>query len=530
LVNGSTADRLIPHTMSTQHPDNALIPDWCEAGDIIEGDSEISEAFFAYNDLGCTEVMWDSEGKDVDTYVVRKLLSRYGEYFKKNKIGQDLLLTYRIPNPRVELIERKFAVETLQNIPVSSDIASAFYGADVVPIFEVILPFTTTGLELIWLHNYYRKAIVSDEDLDLAGGVTVKDWVGEFKPKQIQVIPLIEDMESILSVDKILNYYIDAFNPSCMRVFIGRSDPALNYGMFSAILLSKLAFSKLEKLEHDREVAIHPILGVGSMPFRGRLSPSNIDGFLNEYKGLSTVTIQSAFRYDHPLEEVRAAVKILNDRLPNGASEIISANEATVLLSIIGKCRSKYQRIVEGISPLINSIAAYVPKRRARKLHIGLFGYSRNVGGIILPRAIPFAAAFYSLGIPPECIGASVLEDFNDSEYEVFMKYYKNIKSDFEFVGGYLSWQNVNMLLDMYQDFASRVPMNKENLKHSLTLIMADFKAIEEKLSIHLGSRTLSHRKHENLVSNFLISYYEKEDKDAKISLLEAASIRKGLG
>ncbi|HEY4699597.1 MAG TPA: phosphoenolpyruvate carboxylase, partial [Nitrososphaerales archaeon] len=191
---------------------------------------------------------------------------------------------------------------------------------------------------------------------------------------------------------------------------------------------------------------------------------------------------------------------------------------------------SKYQRIVEGISPLVNSIAAYVPKRRARKLHIGLFGYSRNVGGIVLPRAIPFASAFYSLGIPPECIGASVLEDFNEREYETFMKYYKNIKSDFEFAGGYLSWQNVNMLLDMYQDFASRVPMSKEKLKYSLTLIMADFKVIEEKLSLRLGSRTLSHRKHENLVSNFLISYHEKEDNETMRSLLEAASIRKGLG
>ena len=34
-----------------------------------------------------------------------------------------------------------------------------------------------------------------------------------------------------------------------------------------------------------------------------------------------------------------------------------------------------------------------VPRRRMRKLHIGLFGYSRSIGGISLPRAISFCAA-----------------------------------------------------------------------------------------------------------------------------------------
>ena len=65
------------------------------------------------------------------------------------------------------------------------------------------------------------------------------------------------------------------------------------------------------------------------------------------------------------------------------------------------KLISAYQSRIEELAPLINSVAQYVPRRRARKLHIGLFGYSRNVKGKAMPRAIPFAAAFYSLGIPP---------------------------------------------------------------------------------------------------------------------------------
>ena len=36
-------DRKIPATMSTQHPDNANLPEWCN-GTLIEGEMEIYEA------------------------------------------------------------------------------------------------------------------------------------------------------------------------------------------------------------------------------------------------------------------------------------------------------------------------------------------------------------------------------------------------------------------------------------------------------------------------------------------------------
>ena len=61
----------------------------------------------------------DSEGKDTDVRVVRKLLTAHGDYFKENVIGRDVFLTYRIPNPRVEVAERKILVDILQNIAVS---------------------------------------------------------------------------------------------------------------------------------------------------------------------------------------------------------------------------------------------------------------------------------------------------------------------------------------------------------------------------------------------------------------------------
>jgi len=519
----------MPRTMSTQHPDNVNVPEWCE-GEIINGNAEICEAHFAYETLGCQEVMWDSEGKDVDTRVVRKLLSRNIEFFLDHTLGEDIFLTYRIPNPKIEVVERKIIVETLENIAVAYDVASSFYKKDVTPIFEVILPLTTSGKELIMLYNYYKKSIAADEDVMLDESTKVKDWIGSFKPKSINVIPLVEDFDSLLTIDSIVKPYIDATKPSHLRAFIARSDPALNYGLFCAVLLSKIALSKLKKIEKEQEIPVYPIIGVGSKPFRGHLSPENLNSFLKEYKGIATVTIQSALRYDYPLEQTKECVRVLNEKLPNGEAEVIEAHEEKTLLEILLKCRGRYENAIETLAPLVNSVAAYVPPRRARKLHIGLFGYSRNVAGVSLPRAITFAAALYSVGIPPEFIGSRAMEGLNENEWNITQKHYVNMKHDLNVVGGYVSWQNINMLMDMHEKVAKRASINEEHLKGVLAKILNDLKAVEENLGVKLGPKSPTQRRHENFTNNFLISYLEQEESEAKTALIEAAKLRQCLG
>ena len=522
-------DRVIPRTMSTQHPDNATTPEWSNE-EVINGDAEVYEAFYAYSTLGCQEVMWDSEGKDVDTRVVRKLLQKHWDYFSKNTIGQDIYLTYRIPNPKIEGAEKKYVVETLQNIPVAHDVASMAYGREVSPIFEVILPFTTEAKEIIMLFNYYRRAIVADEDEILYNSTTTKDWIGDFKPKAIKVIPLVEDFDSTLHVDEIVRPFIEALKPKHQRVFIARSDPALNYGLICAVLLSKIALSKLKKLEKEQKIDIHPILGTGSKPFRGHLSPDNIDNFLEEYKGLSTVTIQSAFRYDYPAEQVKECISTLNRKLPNGNPETIDPPEERILLDILSKCRREYENQIQEMAPLINSVAAYVPQRRARKLHVGLFGYSRCVAGVCLPRAISFATALYSVGLPPEFIGMKTLNQLNDNEWELLKKHYLKMEQDLKLVGEYVSWENIDMLTEMSQKVAQTANMNHEKLRDSLANISKDLKTVEEKLKINLGPKGISQRKHENYTNNFLLSYLQKEDDEAKKALFESAKLRNCLG
>jgi phosphoenolpyruvate carboxylase len=515
--------------MSTQHPDNAHVPEWNKE-EVINGNAEVQEAHYAYSSLGCQEVMWDSEGKDTDTRVSRKLLQKYWDYFAGHTIGEDVYLTYRIPNPKIEGAEKKILVETLQNIPVAYDVASMVYKREVAPIFEVILPFTTEAKEIIMLYNYYKKAIVAAEDASLYEGTTVKDWIGTVKPKAIKVIPLVEDFDSIRHVDQILAPYLKAVKPKHQRVFIARSDPALNYGFICAVLLSKIGLSKLKALEDQQETQIHPILGVGSKPFRGHLSPENIDNFLEEYRGLSTVTIQSAFRYDYPAEQVKECIQILNQRLPNGVPQHVDTEDEATLLGILTKCRKAYEHQIEVLAPFINSVAAYVPPRRARKLHIGLFGYSRCVAGVCLPRAISFAAAMYSVGVPPEFIGAKALAELTDKEWATLGKFYLKMQPDLKLVGEYVSIANLNMLLEMSRTTAKRAGMPEEKLKEALTAVIEDLNTVEEKLDIKLGPRGFAQRKHENFTNNFLLSYLQKQDAEAKTALVESAKLRKCLG
>jgi hypothetical protein len=84
--------------------------------------------------------------------------------------------------------------------------------------------------------------------------------------------------------------------------------------------------------------------------------------------------------------------------------------------------------------------------------------------------------------------------------------------------------------MELHPKIAKRAGMNVDSLRLALTRILADLKAVEEKIDTKLGPRTLTQRKHENLTNNFLISYLEGEDTEAKKALVEAAKLRRCLG
>jgi len=401
-----------PRCMSTQHPDNASVP-FFASSPVLAGEDEIREAYYAFSHLGCDEQMWDVEGKEIDTYVVKKLLSYYEQYFRDNPLGEAKRLTLRVPNPTVETAEAKILLETLESIPRSYDAARLFYERDLTPIFEVILPMTTSAKCVDRIFRYYRDFIVGRQMVRFAeDDLTIAEWIGEFRPERVEVIPLFEDLPSMLAAADIVEAYIADKDVTDQRVFLARSDTAMNYGVVSAALSNKIALSRLDDLSRRTGVALHPILGMGSAPFRGGLRPDTVERVGEEYPSVVTFTIQSAFKYDFPLEDVRAAIAYLEKR-PIGRAAPIDGERAALVME---RHSNAYRRHVVELAPMVNQLASFVPKRRARKLHIGLFGYAREMQGVHLPRAISFTCALYSAGLPPELIALDAL-DVSDLEY-----------------------------------------------------------------------------------------------------------------
>jgi len=274
---------------------------------------------------------------------------------------------------------------------------------------------------------------------------------------------------------------------------LARSDPAQNYGLISAVILNKIALQRLNKLSKKLKLDIFLIIGVGSAPFRGNFSPQTAERIIQEYPWVQTYTIQSSFKYDHPPQKIADAISLLKNT-QRFLSENINEEKC---LQIIKKYMGCYRQQIKELAPLINKIARYLPKRRKRKLHIGLFGYSRNVSEIKLPRAINFCAALYSIGLPPEIFGINALEK-ND------LKYIQNIYH-YLFPDFYSALQ----YLDINSPFLSK------ELKKKVFIFFPDINFNEKYLDI-------SHYIQRSIIDN--------NDDQVADNLLKLAKIRNFLG
>jgi len=512
---------MIPRTISTQHPDNAKLPNWT-SGEVLEGEDEVEEAYLAYKRFGCQEVMWDAEGKDADAHVIRKLLLKYPSYFKKHVLGKDIFLTYRLPNPRLEKTERKVLMETLDHIPLSQDVAYEFYGNGATPpIFEAIMPFTQYADDLIATAKYYELAVAGKEEIKIYQDLTVKDWLGEVKPETINVIPLFEDEQGLINAGAIVETYFNAIKPTYVRGFIGRSDPAMSYGLTAAVLLSKIAISSLNKTEKIIHIPVYPIIGVGSLPFRGGMNPHDYRLVLKEYPDVYTFTIQSAFKYDYEEGPAKEAILNINSSKIGDRLEI-SDSDVAELIQIIDKLSKEYKKEVAGLSTIINKLSTILPPRRARKPHTGLFGYGRKSGSTTLPRAIVFTAALYSIGFPPEFLGLRAISTLSGKQWELVLKYYVTLHDQLRTAANFFSWDSYNTLKEEGV-WGLKLPQNL------IEAMSADLKQAGE-LGIDLGARDYYGMKHSLFSFMSIMNLNQGRNEEGRNHIMEAARVRKSLG
>ncbi len=487
----------VSRTMSTQHPDNAVRPPFSNE-DIIGGEAEVNEAFYVFSELDSREQLWDCEGKEVDNFVVKKLLSEHPDFFNKNVLGKDVCLSIRVPNPRVEKEDAKIMFEALDSIPRSYDVNKLFYGRGVSPITDVYVPMVTSSMDIIRVAEYYKQFVVGIGSRRLLkNDITISKWIGEFNPKEMRVTPLVENRESILNSHKIIEKYIKSQKvKDFQRVWFARSDPAINYSSTGAMLLIKIGVQRLHMLEKKLSVDLLPVIGSGSVPFRGNLKPTNVEATLRGYPSIQTYTIQSSFKYDHPEKVVKEAVEKLNSTKRKAPIQV----DEERCIGILDKLSAAYKSQLVVMAPLVNKMAVFVPKRRKRKLHVGLFGYSRSEGKITLPRAITFCASFYSMGLPPELLGLNAIGPKD-------IDYLKDISPNFE--------QDIKDALQY---------LNMNNLKYFPPSITECVKKVLQNFDAVMDE------KHEKETTSIMHSFSKGDVGNISAKITEAALIRKFLG
>jgi phosphoenolpyruvate carboxylase len=501
--------RRIPPTIASQHPDNATAPYWNKAGGpFIGAYQEMTEAVACFEDLGISEYMWDWEGKHADAAVIDRLFTEHYNYFSKHQLGRDKFLTFRIPN-----IWEEKGYNLLQ--AMTAILSGEDFARDLKfkqrPLFEVILPMTERPEQLMRIHILFQR-------------------LAQFKSKDftkrepdnndyLELIPLVEGVENQLHVGNLLTNYVKLHEqhfgrkPEYIRNFLACSDSALLSGFLAGVIGNKIAVAQIYDFSDKSGIPAYPFFGPGSLRFRGGLNPNTIDRFLQEFPGVRTVTVQSAFRYDYPKAAVKKAITRLENELPKTKPLRISLADQERLTAIANKSAKIYKQTLNTVIPSMQAIFKAVPKRRDRRQHVGLLAYSRTFGEQTLPRAITFTCGFYSIGVPPEFIGSGrALKALKPAELELLRNYYPNLAADFEEAGRFLN-------LDNLKEFAAGSPAWKT--------IMEDVEAIKEVLGVELGPKTKDEQEHHALSAKLIKL---PDGADSSDIMTKMAVLRKSLG
>lgn len=180
-----------------------------------------------FKELPIDEYMWDWEGKYVDEAVGEKLFSRGEKFFQKHPFGKDLHLTYRIPAFDGEKMHRM--ARAFMNVLALSDLARDI-GVNRPPVTEMFLPLTTHASQPIRVRETFKE-IAGYHRAVFHGGKKVDAEL----MKLFDVTPLVEDVSSLLSIEKIIRPYWEKLLKECpeakqrgQRLFLARSDPAMN--------------------------------------------------------------------------------------------------------------------------------------------------------------------------------------------------------------------------------------------------------------------------------------------------------------
>jgi phosphoenolpyruvate carboxylase len=482
---------IIPATMMTQHPDSA--------SKYVPVQEEPEEAVYSLTPepkgLGLEEVMVDFEGKltpyQQTSQIVLGLLS------KGIRPGSEVFVTPRIPSGAEEGVFRQLMA--LMSVVESN--YHAWKRSGQYAVREVILPMVADVKELLSVRERINDVIA----------LAHKEFGLSRDPNVIHLIPLFEGMPQLLKVEEILLGFLQGcrklgVSPTRLRYMLGRSDLALTHGLIPAVLANKLAIFAGYQVADKFGIEVAPIVGGGTLPFRGHFTYENLANVVQEYRGVRTITVQSAMRYDHGRTKTIKLAHFLREKL--GQAEPIKIEDREVIINFIAIFAKSYLISFRKMVAIVLRLSDTVPKQRDRLARKGEVGYARSspnpkdlalmvgdpdIAATLskidfpvqreLPRAISYTGALYNIGLPPEYIGtgrglAEVISRFGPSGLAKLLSLYPSLKTDLGFAARFVNLNNAAEFLP----------------KDVISELEEDVKMVRKIFNIEVGPRTKKER------------------------------------